>query len=76
MGNAQTTVVAYGYSGKACVANLQAQLEYEWGAKLYVVDDDANPGKRRYYIYYNKERRYVQFFKRTSDGPCKAVIVI
>ncbi len=72
MGNAQT-IIAYGHTSDTCITSLQSQLEYEWEAKLFVEEELE---KKRYYIYYNNEKRYVEFFRRTSDGPCKAVITL
>ncbi len=81
MGNSQAQIVSYGQTRAECISSLQAQLEYEWKAKLYYEEGPFERAhgliverERRYYIFYNEEKKYVQFFKRVTDGPCKAVI--
>lgn len=81
MGNTQAQIVSYGQTKAECISSLQAQLQYEWDAKLYYEEGPLErthglieEKERRYYIYHHEQRRYVQFYRRVTDGPCKAVI--
>jgi hypothetical protein len=88
MGNAHT-IVAYGPTADLCITSLQSQLEYEWEAKLFVERGRvhvpnrdletpilAQTDTKRFYIHYKEEKRYVEFFRRKSDGPWKAFITL
>jgi hypothetical protein len=82
MGNGPSTLVAYGYTEKTCIENLQALLEYEYGANLYAEEEEEegksslHGKKKRYYILYKEERLFVHIFSNgTGDGPVKAVVL-
>lgn len=74
MGSGPSSISAYGFSKKECIASLQAHLLFEYKATLYQEKVDT---QMRYYIFYAGEHRYVQTMQDATDKRLwKAIIVL